>query len=80
MIIDMINNHNICMFVNAVEGRLTTRVSAQIFSTKREYVYVAKTVKKLAAELEQQYEAGLLKRILKSHGTSSETQNSSTLI
>ena len=56
MIVDMIENHNIVMFVKAVEGRLCTRVSAQIFSTKKEYVYVAKVVKEVAKELEQQYE------------------------
>ena len=56
MIIDMIKKYNIYMFVNSVNNRLATRVSAQIFSTKREYLHAVKVVKQLAKELEMKHE------------------------
>ena len=55
MILDMLDQLKVAMFVNPVQGRLCTRVSAQIFSTKAEYVYAAKMIKKKAEELEAKF-------------------------
>ena len=55
MILDMVRDFRITMFVNPADGVLSTRVSAQIFSTKAEYVYVARIVKAYAKSLELRY-------------------------
>ena len=55
--LDMINKYKICMFVNSVDGILSARVSAQIFSTKGEYLHVAKVIKNLASEMEIKYKS-----------------------
>ena len=53
LVIDLIERDNVVMIITVVDGRLATRVSGQIFSTKSEYVYVANFIKRRAKELEK---------------------------
>lgn len=53
LVIDLIERDNVVMIITVVGGRLATRVSGQIFSTKSEYVYVANFIKRRAQELEK---------------------------
>ena len=43
-----LQKENIAIYINPVQGRLTTRVSAQIISRRGEYIHVAKVIKKNA--------------------------------
>ena len=51
MIIEMLEEFNVAIFINPVNGRQATRVSAQLFSTKREYIAVAGLVKRKAQQM-----------------------------
>ena len=53
-IIDMLNEHKLSIFINPVQGKLATRVSAQIFSGKSEYRYASKSNIKKAQKLKKQ--------------------------
>jgi len=53
LVVDLIERDNVVMIITVVGGRLATRVSGQIFSTKSEYVYVANFIKTHAQELEK---------------------------
>ena len=55
LMIDMLEEFKFSIFINSVQGRLIVRVSAQIFSTKAEYLYVAKMIKKRTKELEAKF-------------------------
>lgn len=55
MIIDMLNDFKLAIFVNPVQGKLATRVSAQIFSTRNQYKYAARVIKRRANELRSKY-------------------------
>lgn len=54
LVVEMLEQHNVVMIVTVVDGRLATRVSGQIFSTKSEYVYAANFIKRRAQELDRQ--------------------------
>jgi len=51
MILDLIEEYNLSMFCNPVQGKISTRVSAQIFSGKSEYYYAVRCIKRKAEEL-----------------------------
>ena len=57
LVVEFIEKHNVVMIVTVVDGRLATRVSGQIFSTKCEYVYAANFIKRRAIELERQLQS-----------------------
>ncbi|XP_065640823.1 uncharacterized protein LOC100210723 isoform X1 [Hydra vulgaris] len=51
LIKSLIKEERLVIFINPVQGRLSTRVSAQIFSTRAEYTYAAEVIKRKALEL-----------------------------
>jgi hypothetical protein len=55
LVVEFIEKDKVVLIVTVVERRLAIRVSAQIFSTKKEYLYVAKFIKNRAKLLEKQH-------------------------
>ena len=53
LVVELIELEQVVMIVTVVDGRLAVRVSAQIFSTKKEYIYVAKFIRDKAKLLEK---------------------------
>ena len=53
-IIDMLNEYKLSIFINPVQGKLATRVSAQIFSGKSEYRYASNCILEKAQKLKEQ--------------------------
>ena len=56
LLYETIEFDKVVAFFVLVDNRISVRVSAQIFSTKREYCYFAKFIKNKAKALEDQYD------------------------
>ena len=51
LIKEFLEEENLAIVFIMVQHRMATRVSAQIFSTRSEYIFVAKLIKRRAEEL-----------------------------